>query len=122
MSILKNNLGDVSWAHNIKHIFEYFNIYYNKINFFKKSFPSFIYDLQLENLQNNPKEESKKLMKFCELPWSENCLEFYKRKDLVSHTASNRQIRNPVYKDSEDKHKPYKVFLNKFGKKYSWYK
>ena len=33
--------------------------------------------------------ESKKLMKFCELPWDKKCLEYYKRKDLISKTSSN---------------------------------
>jgi len=33
---LKNNLGDVSWAHNLEHIFKFFDIYYKKIRDFKK--------------------------------------------------------------------------------------
>ena len=39
-------------------------------------------------------------MKFCELPWDKKCLEFYKRKDLISKTASNVQIREAIYKHS----------------------
>ena len=121
MSILKNNLGDVAWAHNIEHIFSYFDLYYKKINFFKKSFPNFIYDLQFENFQNDPENESKKLMQFCNLLWNKKCLEFYKRKDIVSYTASHRQIRNPIYKESIDKHQPYKSLLNRYGNKYNWF-
>ena len=60
-------------------------------------------------------------MKFCELPWNKKCLEFYKRKDLISKTASNIQIREAIYKNSADKYLPYKFFLNKYGAKYSWY-
>jgi hypothetical protein len=121
MSILKNNLGDVSWAHNIEHIFSFFDLYYKKISFFKKSFPNFIYDLQFENFQNDPENESKKLMRFCNLPWNKKCLEFYKRKDIVSYTASHRQIRNPIYKDSIDKYQPYKGLLKRYGNKYNWF-
>ena len=36
VSILKNNLGDVSWAHDLENIFKYFDIYYNKISILKK--------------------------------------------------------------------------------------
>ena len=61
-------------------------------------------------------------MKFCNLPWSKKCLEFYKRKDLISKTASNVQIRQAIYKDSLKKYLPYKKFLDKYGEKYSWYK
>ena len=61
-------------------------------------------------------------MEYCELPWNKNCLEFYKRKDLISKTASNVQIRKAIYKDSKEKYQPYKQFLFKYGNKYNWFK
>ena len=122
ISILKNNLGDVSWAHNLKHIFLYFDTYYKKIKNIKKKYPGYIYDLEFENFQNNPESESKKLMKFCELSWDKKCLEFYKRKDLISYTASHKQIRKPIYKVSKNKNQPYKLMLSNYSKKYDWFK
>ena len=65
--------------------------------------------------------EAKKLLKFCGLPWDIRCLEFYKRKDLISKTQSNVQIRKTIYKDSINKYLPYKQFLSKHGNKYSWF-
>ena len=121
ISILKNNLGDVAWAHNLDHIFKYFDIYYKKIDIFKKIFPDSIYELQLEKFVKKPEIESKKLMEFCDLPWNKKCLEFYKRKDFVSRTASNIQIRKAIYQDSEDKNLPYKQFLNTYSQKYHWF-
>ena len=99
-----------------------FNVLDNIIENYNQVYPNFIYDLEFENLVNNPLEESKKLMKFCELPWDKKCLEFYKRKDLISKTASNVQIRKPIYKHSFNKYLPYKKFLNKYGEKYPWFK
>jgi len=121
MSTLKNNLSLLSWPHNLENIFKYYNIYYQIIKDFEKSFPNFIYDLQYEKFVGNPENESKKLMKFCDLPWDKKCLEFYKRKDLISETTSNFQIRKAVYKDSIDKYFSYKQFLSKYGNKYSWF-
>ena len=121
MSILRNNLPAVPWAHNLEHIFKYFDIYYQMINNFKKILPNFIYDLEFEKLVNDPENESKKLMKFCSLSWNIKCLEFYKRKDLISKTSSNLQIRKSIYKHPEKKYLPYKKFLKKYGDKYSWY-
>jgi len=121
MSILKNNLGDVSWAHNIDHIFKFFDIYHKRIDHFKNIYPSFIFDLQLEEFVKKPEDVSQKLMKFCNLPWSKKCLEFYKRKDLKSRTASNVQIRKAIYKDADEKYLPYKHILQKYGKKYNWF-
>ena len=121
MSIFKRNLGDIIWAHNLDNIFKYFDIYNHLTENFKKLYPDFIYDLHYEQLVNEPEVESKKLLNFCDLPWDIKCLEFYKRKDLISRTASKLQIRKAIYKDSLDIHPTYKALLKKYGDKYSWY-
>ena len=121
ISIIKNNLVEVPWAHSPEHILEYFNIYHNTIENFKKIFPNFIYELKYEKFVNDPEIESKKLLKFCNLPWNNECLKFYKRKKLISKTASNIQIRKAIYKDSINKYLPYKQFINRYGNKYSWF-
>jgi len=112
MSILQTNLTEVAWAHNLKHIFQYFDVYHQKI----KSFSNFIYDLNYEKFISNPEAESKKLMEYCNLPWSKRCLEFYKRKDIVSNTASDVQIRKAINEDSLNKYLPYKPFIEKHKK------
>ena len=61
-------------------------------------------------------------MNFCKLQWDKKCLEFYKRKDLISKTASNLQIRKAIYKHSLDKYSPYKKFLEAYKEKYNWFK
>ena len=76
---------------------------------------TFVYDLNYEKFINNPETESKKLMEYCNLPWDKRCLEFYKRKDIVSDTASDVQIRKAVHKYSLDKYLPYKPFVLKHG-------
>ena len=121
MSIFQNNLTELAWTHDLYNIFEYFNNYFKIIENFNEVNSNTFYQLEFEKLVNNPKEESKKLMKFCELSWDKKCLEFYKRKDLISKTASNIQIREAIYKHSSEKYLPYKKFLDSYGKKYSWY-
>ncbi len=122
MSIFQNNLTELAWTHSLDNIFKYFDNYFKITKDFIESNSDFIFELQLEELVNNPVEESKKLMRFCELTWDEKCLEFYKRKDLISKTASNIQIRNAINKHSPEKYLPYKKFLKKYGEKYSWFK
>jgi len=73
ISILQNNLPDVPWAHNLEHIFKYFDIYYRMIENFKKILPNFIYELEFEKFANDPQVESKKLFKFCNLIWNKKC-------------------------------------------------
>ena len=121
VSILKNNLPAIPWAHDMKDIFKYFDIYYKKIEHFNKIYPNFIYELDFEKLSNDPENESKKLMKYCNLAWDKKCLEFYKRKDLISKTTSNLQIRKAIYGHSVEKYLPYKQLLSNYGDNYSWF-
>ena len=119
MSIYQNNITELAWVHNLDNIFKYFDNYLDIIENFEKNNPKIIYELQFEKLIENPEEESKKIMEFCELPWDKKCLEFYKRKDLISKTASNIQIREAIYKHTLEKYLPYKKLLSEYGKKYS---
>ena len=120
MSIFKNNLVNLSWAHNTNDILKYFNSYYEKIHVFKNKNSNMIYDIHYEKLVHEPEMETKKLLNFCGLEWNEKCLEFYKRKNLISKTTSNIQVRKPIYKDSSNKYEPYMKFFLKYKKKYKW--
>ena len=122
ISILKNNITGLGWAHSLDNIFEYFNIYNKTMQKYKKIYPNNIYELEIEKFTNAPELESKKLMKFCNLPWSKKCLKFYKRRNLISQTASNIQIRQAIYKHSKEKYLPYKKLLEKYKDKYYWFK
>ena len=121
MSIFQNNLTELAWTHNLDNIFKYFDNYFQIIENYKETSNTKIYNLNFEKLTENPEVESKKLMKFCEIPWDKKCLEFYKRKDLISKTASNIQIRDSIYKHSLKTYLPYKKYLKDYGKKYSWF-
>ena len=121
ISIFQNNLIELAWTHDLNNIFKYFDNYFEIMKKYNQTNPNTLYELEYEKLAKNPENESKKLMEFCELPWDKKCLEFYKRKDLTSKTASNVQIRQAIYKNSIDKYSPYKKFINEYGKKYSWF-
>ena len=115
MSILQTNLTEVAWAHHLKNISRFFDLYHQKIEHFKTTFPNFIYDLNYEKFINNPETESKKLMEYCGLLWDRKCLEFHKRKDIASATASDVQIRKTIHKHSLNKYLPYRPFILKHG-------
>ncbi len=121
VSIFQNNLTELAWTHNLNNILKYFDNYFKIINNYDQETPNNVYHLEFEKLTKEPEIESKKLMNFCGLPWDKKCLEFYKRKDLISKTASNVQIREAIYKHSLEKYLPYKGLLAEYGKKYSWF-
>ena len=121
MSTFKTNLPNLSWTHSIEDILKYHDTYFKTINQFTQNSADFIYNLSYEKLIDNPERETKDLFNYCELPWRSECLEFYKRKDLISKTTSNLQIRSAIQKHSLDRYLPYRKLLNKYGDKYSWF-
>ena len=89
------------------------------MNFWEKLYFNKIYNLKYETLVENKESEIKKILKFCELDWEENCLFPEKNKKIVS-TASLSQIRSPIYKSSikgwenySDNLRPFKLELGK---------
>ena len=79
--------------------------------FIKKKFPNKILTIDLEELTNDPETISKKLLSFCDIVWSEKVLDFYKREDLLSKTASNIQIRKQIYKYNKKRFEPYRYYF-----------
>ena len=121
MSILQSNLLHLSWCHNLDHIFQYFDIYHEVMGYWTELFPDFIYSLNYEDLIQQPEIETKRLVHFCNLDWDKKCLQFYKNRNLISKTASNMQIRKPLYSSSVHKYEVYRPLLEKYSKKHSWF-
>ena len=69
------------------------------MNFWNKLFSRKIYHLEYEKVINNPNNEIKNLIKFCELEWEDSCLDFYNTKRSIK-TLSVSEARKPIYKSS----------------------
>jgi len=119
-AIYGNFFEKMSWTHSLTNILKYIDQYLITIDHFKKKYSDKIFSVQLKNLTEDSLVVSKKLFHFCELEWNKSSLEFYKRKDLISKTASNVQIRKKIYKYDSHKYKIYKEFLKDHKNEYSW--
>tara|TARA_B100000787_G_scaffold162294_1_gene142869 strand:+ start:3551 stop:4945 length:1395 start_codon:yes stop_codon:yes gene_type:complete len=122
ISIYQNFLPNIKWSHSIDNILEYIDNYLKIMDRFKKKYPNSIYTVKLEELTTDANKISKDIFRFCNLEWDSKCLEFYKRDDLVSKTASNQQIRNKIFIHDEKKYAAYKEFLSPYATKYEWLK
>jgi len=110
-SIFKNFFaGHVLFGYDLNELGKYHNLYKNLMSHWKNTIPHFIYDISYEKLVSDLETESKKLLDFCNLPWNENCLKFYKTKRVVN-TASLSQVRQPIYKSSVKAWENYKDYL-----------
>ena len=88
----------------------FFVLYQELMVFWHKSFPNKIYDISYEKLTTHQENETKKLLKHCELDWDENCLSFHENTRAVL-TASASQVRQKMYQGSSDAWKKYEKFL-----------
>ena len=102
---------DLSYSYSINDTIQYYRLYEDLINFWKKLFNNKIYDVDYETLTINHEDEIKKLIKYLDLNWEEECLYPEKNKRAVT-TASNKQIRDKIFKGSSQKWKNYKPFLD----------
>ena len=107
-SIYKSNWSRNSYkfSYNIDDLVKFYALYYELMEFWHKRFPEKIYDICYEDLTTNQEQETKKLLKYCELDWDENCLNFHKNKRAVK-TASLLQVREKMYQGSSEAWKKY---------------
>ncbi len=68
-------------------------------------------DLHYEDLVSNPEAQSKRIIDFLGLEWTEDILNFHQSTRTVS-TASRDQVRQPMYTSSIKKYKNYEHHLD----------
>ena len=103
------------WSNDQEDLVQYMSLYLDLMKFWEKKIPNFIYNLNYEKLINNQKEETEKLLNFCELDWEEDCLNFNKKANPIT-TISITQARKPIYKTSLNSYEKYYNYLDMFKK------
>ncbi|MFT6122025.1 MAG: tetratricopeptide (TPR) repeat protein [Oleiphilaceae bacterium] len=120
VSIMKNNMVTLPWAHDLNDILEYVDNSLKTIAKWNEIYPESILTVQYENLVTEPEVESKKLMSFCDLEWHESCLNFHENKYMMSKTASHIQIRDKINQNALTTYQKYKPFFEQYSSKYPW--
>ena len=120
IAIYEKLLAGLSWAHTIKEILEYIDIYLRIMDYYKKKYPQNIITISLESLNDDKNLVTKKIFEFCELNWNEKIFQFHKRDDLFIKTSSNVQLRTGIQSYNYDKYKRYYPLIEDYKKKYQW--
>jgi tetratricopeptide (TPR) repeat protein len=102
--------ANLPWAYDQTEIARYYHGYARLMAHWHKLFPGQIYDLSYEALVTDQRGETAKLLNYCGLPWDDRCLDFHKTERRVT-TASEVQVRQPIYKDSVRKSAKYDKHL-----------
>ena len=120
IAIYEKLLAKLSWAHTIKDILDYIDIYLKIMGYYKKKYPQNIITISLESLNNDKYTETKKIFEFCDLNWNEEIFEFHKRDNLYIKTSSNVQLRTGIQSYDYDKYKRYYSLFEDYKKNYKW--
>ena len=115
-SIFKNEFErGMFFSNTFEDIAEFYHLYKNLMDYWKKKIDDNIFDLNYEDLINDPENKIKEIISYCGLNWQDNCLEFYKNKKSIK-TVSFMQARKPIYKDSLKGSSKFKKHLNQLEK------
>ena len=98
------------YAYKLEELGQYFKFYKDLMQFWEEQFPGQIYQLNYEELVKDQRSNTSALLKYCELNWEEECLNFHKTNRVVS-TASSSQVRKPLYSASSAHWKRYRKEL-----------
>lgn len=72
--------------------------------------PLQIHEVVYESIVSNQETEIRQLLEHCNLPWDEQCLQFHQHERSVQ-TASQWQVRQPVYNSAVKRWKKYEQHL-----------
>lgn len=67
-------------------------------------------EVQYEDVVDHLEEEARRIVAHCGLEWNEACLAFHKTERQV-RTASHSQVRQPIYRNSVGRWRPYETRL-----------
>lgn len=98
------------FAYDLKELGEFYRLYRELMDHWSSLSQISCLDVQYETLVRNQESATKEILSFCDLPWDSACLDFHRSPRPV-HTASNIQIRQPVYTHAIERWRRYEHHL-----------
>jgi len=98
------------WSYNFNDLASFYGSYLDLMNFWHELFPDKIYNINYEELTTNQRDETKNLLKYCDLDWNDKCLNFHTNTRAVK-TASASQVRKKMYQGSSKDWKKYEMHI-----------
>ena len=110
-SIFSNPLNDFhSYGADLATLGAYYRQHIRLMEHWKALLPGQIFELSYEALVDDLEGMSRKMVDFIGLPWDDACLQFFETERTVA-TISKWQVRQPIYRTSVARWKPYEAYL-----------
>ena len=119
LSIFFENLSDkFSFALSQDRLAHFFLSYRKLMDHWESQQDNQIFDFSYERLLETPEDSVRRLLSHCGLTWEASCLEFHKTERSVL-TPSNWQVRQPLYKTSNNRRENYKDHISELSSELS---
>jgi hypothetical protein len=102
--------GHHPYAYNLENLGLYYREYERIMAYWSDTLPARLFEIRYQDVVDDIEGMTRRLLEFCGLPWNARCLEFHRTERTV-HTRSNTQVRQPIYKNSLGRWRPYARYL-----------
>ncbi len=99
------------FTYSLEDLGNYYSDYIRAMNHWHKVYGEDIYTIHYDDVINDTENAIRQLIDYCELPFENQCIEFYKSSRPVK-TPSAEQVRQPIYKSGLNYWKNYKKHLS----------
>jgi tetratricopeptide (TPR) repeat protein len=98
------------YSFDLENLAHWYKDYLRLMNHWSQLLGDRIFNVEYSDIVNNVEETAKKLIEYCGLEWDEQCIQFYQTHREVM-TASQWQVRQPIYQTSMDRWKRYEKHI-----------
>jgi tetratricopeptide (TPR) repeat protein len=105
--------GGMSFAWDLGDLGRYYRDHERLMAHWQSVLPAQILEVVYEDLVQDQKPVSRRLLEFCGLPWDERCLKFHENRRPV-RTLSKLQVRQPIFASSVGRWRHYAAHLGPF--------
>ena len=101
----------LSYSYDLSDTVSYYMLYKDLMNFWQRSYGDRIYNLDYDKLTEDQEAETRRLIEHLGIEWQDRCLAPQNNKRSV-RTASQHQVRQPIYKGSSQAWRKFEPYLN----------
>jgi len=102
---------DLPFTYDLAELGRYYRGYHELMAHWRSVLPAgAMLDVSYEDVVDNLEEQARRLIDYCGLPWDDRCLSFHETRRPIA-TASNVQVRRPIYRTSLERWRRYEVYL-----------
>jgi tetratricopeptide (TPR) repeat protein len=100
-----------NYAYSLQHTAQFYAQFHRLMEHYERALPGQFYQVQYESLVQNPEQEARSLLNYCQLDWEPACLDFQRNTAPVA-TASSVQVREGIYHRAVERWRHYEPWLD----------